>query len=203
MSKNYKYLLGAAVVGIALLIGVLVLISTRSNGPTVQASGADAPNATQAAFIEAHSTPLTLLRTADIATANALNPVKLGPGVPAIKLKVAAAAAKDLGTTSLTTNLTTISFTEADVRSYLTDHGIMGMESDPSKSGINKVQFIPVKAVNAILNDNSTGLPLEKVVCFVTMTGNFKAVGAPTTFSKSYMIFDAATGNFVMSGEMK
>jgi hypothetical protein len=203
MRKNYRNLLIAVIVGIGLLIGSVVLISTRSKGPEAQAFGTDAPNATQAAFIEAHSTPLAPLMTADIATANALNPVKLGPGVPAIKLKVAVAAAKDLGTTSLTTNLTTISFTETDVRNYLANHGIMGIEADKSKTGINSIQFIPVKTVNAILSDNSTGLPLEKVVCFVTMGGDFKAVGAPTTFSKSYMLFDAATGNFIMSGEMK
>jgi hypothetical protein len=121
--------------------------------------------------------------TANAETAKARPP--RAPGIPAIKVK--AVVGRNLNATALTSDLTTISFTEADVRNYLGANSIMGIESDPSKSGINKIQFIPVKAVNAILNDNNTGLPLEKVVCFVTMTGNFKAPGATDTFSKSYM----------------
>jgi hypothetical protein len=197
VNRNYKFLALITVVAVALIVGLILIASQGGKANTVAASGVAISTSTaltpvvQASINDPRDIGSPQNLTALAIRVNAATAAPSMTGIKAGKIDSAAAAKTDA-----------VNITESDVRDYLATHPIMGIAYDASKISIDKVEFKTRKSVNEQLHGDGTSLSDNKILAFVTLSGSFTAWGAPTSFSKAFAVFDAATGNFVMSGQL-
>jgi hypothetical protein len=71
---------------------------------------------------------------------------------------------------------------------------------------VENLEFITAREVTARLQGASTGLPDDHRVAFATIRGPIYFTGPrnlkPVAFDTAYALFDAATGNLLMSGTL-
>jgi len=95
-------------------------------------------------------------------------------------------------------------FIEADVRAYIATHRPgFTVPSTPNPVVIT-VQFMTASQVSTQLQGESMGVPDDTLLCLVRVLGEFRntyvPLGAtPKTFTRGVMVFDAHTGNLLIS----
>ena len=97
---------------------------------------------------------------------------------------------------------TKAAFDEADIRQFVLANRV-GVKIIPTSAfSIEKVEFLTKKEIGTQIGDEGTELPDNDLQCLVTLKGTF-TVRSPNvtsiTYSKAYEIFDARTGNKLVS----
>jgi hypothetical protein len=96
-------------------------------------------------------------------------------------------------------------FTKDDVRRYIQAHGSSGMRfSSVGKPTITRILFITSREACELMRGEYIGLPNDALVCYVELSGIFPFFGPfnsqPTIFHRVQDVFDARTGNLVVTG---
>ena len=98
-------------------------------------------------------------------------------------------------------------FTKDDVTQYIRTHRLAKTEGDISQLQVESLEFITAKEVTSRLQAVSTGLPDDQRVAFAIIRGPLYFTGParskPVAFDRAYVLFDAATGNLLMSGTLE
>ena len=96
-------------------------------------------------------------------------------------------------------------FTAADVTHYIQTQGFIRTTSG-AVPAIAQIEFITAQEASALLQGESIGRPDNALVCYVVLTGSFRANGPvppgatiPIVHT-AYEVFDAHTGNLLMYG---
>jgi hypothetical protein len=111
------------------------------------------------------------------------------PGVPAIHPR------------TTTANPATPAFTKADVEQYVNNNP-MPRDLAPWHPVIVKVVFATSLQVSTMLGE-STGVSDTTLLCYIELQGTFSFSapdGTPVTYQRGFEVFDAHTGNLLMSG---
>lgn len=94
-------------------------------------------------------------------------------------------------------------FTETDVVQWVRAHPMESALPGSVPASVASVAFITSQVVSAQLLGESTGLPDGALVCYVRVTGKFASYspvgGPPLIYHDGYILFDAVTGNLIMS----
>jgi hypothetical protein len=97
-------------------------------------------------------------------------------------------------------------FTKEDVAQFVQTHRLAKSVGDISQLHVDTLEFITARAVTERLEGVSTGLPDNQRVAFATIRGPIYFTGPPPSkpvaFDTAYALFDAATGNLLMSGAL-
>lgn len=97
-------------------------------------------------------------------------------------------------------------FTQGDVTQYVRTHRLARSIGDLSQLTVDSLEFITAKEVTIRLQGASTGLPDIQRVAFAIIRGPLyftgPAPGKPVAFESAYALFDAGTGNLLMSGTL-
>lgn len=97
-------------------------------------------------------------------------------------------------------------FTKEDVTQYVQTHRLAKSIGDISRLRVESLEFLTAREVTARLQGASTGLPDNQRVAFATIRGPVYFTGPrntrPVAFDSVYALFDAATGNLLMSGTL-
>lgn len=97
-------------------------------------------------------------------------------------------------------------FTKDDVTQYIQTHRLAKSVGDISQLRVESLEFLTAREVTARLQGASTGLPDDHRVAFATIRGPVYFTGPrnsrPVAFDTVYALFDAATGNLLMSGTL-
>jgi hypothetical protein len=97
-------------------------------------------------------------------------------------------------------------FTQNDVTQFVKTHRLAMSIGDISQLRVESLEFITAREVTARLQGASTGLPDDHRVAFATIRGPVYVTGPrnikPVAFDTAYALFDAATGNLLMSGTL-
>lgn len=97
-------------------------------------------------------------------------------------------------------------FTPDDVTQYVRTHRLGRMVGDLSQLQVESVDFITAREVTSRLRGASTGLPDSQRLGFATIRGPLYFTGPPpgkpVGVERAYALFDAATGNLLMSGTL-
>jgi hypothetical protein len=94
-------------------------------------------------------------------------------------------------------------FGAEDVRAFVMAHPLPRNANRDKTFTIQRIDFLSSKEVTSLLNGESTGFPDDYPLCYVELQGDFAfpgPKGAVATFPRAIEIFDARTGNFLMSG---
>lgn len=98
-------------------------------------------------------------------------------------------------------------FSQADVTQYVQTHRLAKSVGDLSQLQVESLQFITAREVSGRLQNVSTGLPDDQRVAFAVIKGPLyfsgPAPGKPVAFERAYALFDAQTGNLLMSGTLE
>jgi hypothetical protein len=197
MKKVSLRLLLVGVISLVLLVGLVVIFShIRTN--TVPSANASNANFVATTVPIAVGTPLSNLPP--VRSQAEVQAAQANQGVAGIKVQSGIK-----GNVPNVLDLDTINISENDVRQFVKTQPLTGIMFNKNQVNVDKVEFIPRSAVNARLHGDSLDLPDAKMLCFVTLSGSFKALGAPDsfTFSKAYVVFNPGNGNLLMSGELK
>jgi hypothetical protein len=96
------------------------------------------------------------------------------------------------------------SFTVDAAREYAMAHPLPAFAGGKNqKPKITRSEFLTSKQVSQILHGANTGFADDQLLCYVELQGPFTFSGPPkttVTYPRGIMIFNAATGNFIMSG---
>jgi hypothetical protein len=96
------------------------------------------------------------------------------------------------------------SFTVDAAREYVLAHPLPAFAGGKNeKPTITRAEFLTSKQVKQILHGAGTGFADDQLLCYVELQGPFTFSGPPrttATYPRGIMIFNAATGNFIMSG---
>jgi hypothetical protein len=119
----------------------------------------------------------------------------------------------NMANASTVTNIAT--FTEDDVRQFLTAYPSLGLIKSTVPFTIEKIQFSSAGEATTKIGtsvSNAVGTTNDKLVCLVTLRGKFEIMGSPPvsgqtvgatiTFTHAYMLFDAQTGNLILLGRL-
>ncbi len=98
-------------------------------------------------------------------------------------------------------------FTKDEVTSFLQTHRLARSIGDISQLKVESVEFTTAKEVTSRLRGASTGLPEDYRVAFVTIRGPIYfttplSKKRPVAFDTAYAMFDATSGNLLMSGTL-
>lgn len=97
-------------------------------------------------------------------------------------------------------------FTRDEVTQFVQTHRLAKSIGDISKLRVESLEFITAREVTIRLQGVSTGLPDDHRVAFATIRGPIYFTGPrnvkPVAFDTAYALFDAATGNLLMSGTL-
>jgi len=103
----------------------------------------------------------------------------------------------------------TPAFSVADVVQYLRTHALPRFAAVGAPATVTGVQFMTSREVNTLPDGQETGLPDSALVCYVTLHGTFVIPGVRVpnsltvrTFHGAKVIFDARTGNLLLSGSL-
>ncbi len=99
-------------------------------------------------------------------------------------------------------------FTQNDVAQFVQTHRLARSVGDLSKLHVDSLEFITAREASIRLQGASTGLPDNERVGFAIIRGPQYFTGPMTTtkpvaFQSSYALFDAETGNLLMSGTLE
>jgi hypothetical protein len=114
-------------------------------------------------------------------------------GIPAIVPKMASA------------DRTTPAFSKDEVKSYVEAHagGLRSSVNPETTPAVTKIEFIMNREVSARLNGADIPLPDDALLCYVEISGSFTTSGqpgtAPTTSNRIVQVFDAITGNLLLT----
>jgi hypothetical protein len=196
MKIGLRFLL-VGVVSLVLLVGLVVVFSHIRTKPVPSANASNA-NFVATTVPIAVGTPLSNLPP--VRSQAEIQAAQANQGVAGIKVQSGIK-----GNVPNVLDLDTINISENDVRQFVKTQPLTGIMFNKNQVSVDKVEFIPRSAVNARLHGDSLDLPDAKMLCFVTLSGSFKALGAPDsfTFSKAYVVFNPGNGNLLMSGELK
>jgi hypothetical protein len=171
---------------VALLIllvmcGGLVLLFSHTEFDTAQASSGNNALSTQGSYSHA-------------------------PGLPAIKPHVYAAQVKGSASSSSTTaqikGSASSSFTVEDAKQYVMTHPIPQIANSTAGFTFAKAAFLPSQEVSQLMNGESTGVSDTSLLCYVELHGTVtleSTRGGRRTFHKVIEVFDAQTGNLLMT----
>jgi hypothetical protein len=97
-------------------------------------------------------------------------------------------------------------FTAEDVTQYVTTHRLARITSDLSQLRVESLEFISAREATSRLQGVSTGLPNDDRLGFAIIRGPVYFTGPPpgkpVAFERAYALFDAGTGNLLMSGTL-
>jgi hypothetical protein len=97
-------------------------------------------------------------------------------------------------------------FTANDVTQYVRTHRLARMIGDMSQLTVTNLEFMTAREVTNRLQNESTGLPDDQRVAFATIQGPLYFTGPSgsktAAFETAYAVFDAQTGNLLMSGTL-
>jgi hypothetical protein len=117
------------------------------------------------------------------------------PGLPAITPHIHVSQSKSSSTAS---------FTEEDAKQYVMTHPIPRIANSIAGFTIAKVVFLSSKEVSQLMNGESTGASDTSLLCYVQLHGTLtleNEQGGHRTFHKVIEVFDAQTGNLLMTRE--
>jgi hypothetical protein len=100
-----------------------------------------------------------------------------------------------------------VPFSQNDVLRFARTHHLAKSMGDTSKIRVESLDFITAKEVSTRLQYVSTGLPDDERVAFAVIRGPLYFTGPagtkPVLFDRAYLLFDAQTGNLLMSGTLE
>jgi hypothetical protein len=97
----------------------------------------------------------------------------------------------------------TPAFSVDDVKKFVTTHRFPFSISRDRKYSISRIEFLSSRQVSDLLNGAYTGFPDDYMLCYVELQGTFTfpgPMGSTVTYHRGIEIFDAGTGNFLISG---
>jgi hypothetical protein len=98
-------------------------------------------------------------------------------------------------------------FTAADVEQFLKTHRLAHSVGDPAQIRVESLEFITARDVTTRLQGAKTGLPDNDRVGFAVISGPMVFTGPPpgkpVQFIRGYAVFDATSGNLLMSGTLE
>jgi len=110
------------------------------------------------------------------------------------------------GSAAIAPHLATVpAFTLDDARQYVTTHRLPFRGPPDYKPQITTVEFLTSQQVSERIHRAKTGFGADHLFCYVELQGPFSfggPQGAVATYSRGVLIFDAQTGNLVISGGM-
>jgi hypothetical protein len=112
------------------------------------------------------------------------------------------------GMQALTAKVGAEPFSKDEVTQFIQTHRLAKSVGDISKLRVESVEFITAREVTLRLQGASTGLPDDQRVAFVVIRGPIYFTGpprvtrTPVAFDTAYALFDATTGNLLMSGTL-
>jgi hypothetical protein len=119
-------------------------------------------------------------------------------GMPALKPHLNADATASNGADTISPT-----FAEADIKQYVATHPVARRIKATSPITVEKIQYLTRKEVRSILGGDGTTFSDNDPMCLVTLNGTFILEGpngVAVTYQKAIELFDAHTGNLVMSG---
>ena len=97
-------------------------------------------------------------------------------------------------------------FNQDDVTQFVRTHRLAKSAGDVAQLRVESLEFITAREATARLQGASTGLPDDYRVAFATIRGPAYFTGPrdskPVAFDTVYALFDASTGNLLMSGTL-
>jgi hypothetical protein len=96
-------------------------------------------------------------------------------------------------------------FTLADAKEYVATHPLPLGAARDYKPQVTHAEFLTSQQVSERLHGVITGFLANHVLCYMELLGPFSFTGpqgALATYSRGVLIFDAETGNLVISGGM-
>lgn len=95
-------------------------------------------------------------------------------------------------------------YTSEDARQYVSTHRPPFTAPGSPNPVVISIQFLPAAQVSALLDGESMGVPDSTLLCLVRVSGTFLNTMVPLgmtpkPFHEGVMIFDAHTGNLLMS----
>ncbi len=98
----------------------------------------------------------------------------------------------------------TPSFTEQDVRDYVSQGVSLGKIAVIGQPTVTRVTFMTASDASRMLHGEYIGLPDDAIVCYVELSGTFRVdapFGAhPADSHTAELIFDAHSGNLIITG---
>ncbi len=98
-------------------------------------------------------------------------------------------------------------FTQDDVTQYVRTHRLAKSVGDLSQLKVESMETLTAREVKTRLQNASTGLPDNTRLVFAIIRGPIYFSGPPgskpVAFDRAYAVFDAATGNLLMSGTLE
>jgi hypothetical protein len=111
------------------------------------------------------------------------------------------------GLTAITPSPGPQPFTAADVETYVKTHRLAHSIGDPSQIKVDSLEFITARDASTRLSGAKTGLGDDERVGFAVISGPMVFTGPPpgkpVQFIRGYVIFDAVSGNLLMSGTLE
>ena len=124
-----------------------------------------------------------------------------------------AAIKPHLNTANTNTATNVATFTEEDVKQFLNAHPSWGLIKSSIPFTIEKIEFLSSREAStkvATSLSSVVGSTDDKLLCLVTIRGNFAMAGSPPvpgqtvgvakTFTHAFQLFDAQTGNLILMG---
>jgi hypothetical protein len=99
----------------------------------------------------------------------------------------------------------TPSFTLDDAKQFVAEHPMLRTVNPKVGAAITDAEFLTSAEVSARLGDLTTGFPHDYLLCLVELRGPFVfpgPAGANAVYDRGVLVFDAASGNLVISGGM-
>ena len=100
-----------------------------------------------------------------------------------------------------------VPFTTNDVALYVQTHRLAKSVGDLSQLRVESLELITARELTTRLQGVSTGLPSRERVGFAIIRGPIYFTGPrpgkPVEFERGYVVFDASTGNLLMSGSLR
>jgi len=98
-------------------------------------------------------------------------------------------------------------FRRDDIVAYFQTHNLPKNLTSTTEFQVDTMEFLTDKAVTARLQGASPGLGAEDTLAFVVLRGVFiftgPPPGRPVRFRRAYAVFDATTGNLLMTGTLE
>lgn len=178
MSKRNIYTIITSIILVAIILTVAINIATSNAAP-----GA----------VFAPTTPLILGGTPVAASLTPSASKDVPVGQPAIQPK------------AQVSNLSTAAFTSQDVIEWAKSNPPVGKRiSSNTPFTVEKVEFLTSQDIANRLSRSDLGFPSNKLLCYVTIRGTF-TISSPFSKAKTintmYLVFDAQSGNLLISGE--
>lgn len=98
-------------------------------------------------------------------------------------------------------------FSKDDITQFIHTHRLAKSIGDPSQLQVESLEFMTAKDASARLQNVHTGLPDDARVGFAVIRGPIYFTGPaqskPVAFDRAYALFDASSGNLLMSGTLE